>query len=170
MLFDRFKQVRAFVFAIEGVCTDGNLWVSDGGGRWFRLHSKDCYALQSAVLHYPVALVGDACPPGIARLMERMGGADLFLNRADKSAVGDWMSGRGLAVGHVLCMGSDITDLDYMGTAGFGTCPADAVEEVKAASTYVSHCHGGSGAVRDVIEKVMKLQGTWNGNVKMQSV
>lgn len=169
MLFDQFKQVKAFVFAIEGVCTDGNVWVSNEGEQWFRLHSKDCYAMQSAVLHYPVALVGDVCPLGIVQLMERMG-VTVLLNSADKSAVADWMSGKGLAVGHVLCMGSDIADLDCMALAGFGTCPADAVEDVRAASAYVSHCRGGSGAVRDVVEKVMKLQGTWNGNIIMQSV
>lgn len=170
MLFERFEQVRAFIFAVEGVCTDGNVWISDRDGRWFRLHNRDCYALRLAAPYYPIALVGDTHSDGMVQLMAEIGITDSFVNREDQRAVGDWMSARGLAAGQVLCMGSDIADLDNMAAAGFGTCPGDAVEDVKAASVYISHCHGGSGAVRDVIEKVMRLQGRWNGNIKMQSL
>jgi 3-deoxy-D-manno-octulosonate 8-phosphate phosphatase (KDO 8-P phosphatase) len=48
-----------------------------------------------------------------------------------------------------------------MKLAGLAVCPADAAEEVKAISQYISPCNGGRGAVRDVIEKVLKVQGKW---------
>lgn len=62
---------------------------------------------------------------------------------------------------NVLYMGDDIPDLAPMLLAGLPVCPADAVEEIKAASIYVSPYPGGRGCARDVIEKVLKVQGKW---------
>jgi len=61
----------------------------------------------------------------------------------------------------VLYMGDDLPDYDVMKLAGLPTCPNDAVQEIKDISMYVSDKKGGEGCVRDVIEKVMKVQGTW---------
>jgi 3-deoxy-D-manno-octulosonate 8-phosphate phosphatase (KDO 8-P phosphatase) len=61
-------------------------------------------------------------------------------------------------------MGDDIPDLKVMQMVGLPCCPQDAVPEIKAISSYVSHKNGGKGAVRDIIEQVMKVQGKWNNN------
>ncbi len=162
ILFDRFKQVKAFIFAVDGVCADGKVWVSAHGEPWSAFHHRDRYALHSAAQHYPVALVGNGYAPGSAQCLQGLNLADLLLATGDKKAVlGDWMSDRGVEAENVLCMGGDVTDLDALMVAGFGTCPADAADDVKAMAAYISPFNGGSGAVRDVIEKVMKLQGTW---------
>jgi len=58
-------------------------------------------------------------------------------------------------------MGDDIPDLKVMKLVGIPTCPADASNDIKAVSTYISPFNGGKTAVRDVIEKVLKLQGKW---------
>lgn len=58
-------------------------------------------------------------------------------------------------------MGDDIPDIDIMKAIGLPTCPADAAEEVKAVAKYISPALGGRGCVRDVIEKVLKIQGKW---------
>ena len=58
-------------------------------------------------------------------------------------------------------MGDDIPDYKVMKLVGLPTCPADAVEEIKAISTYISPFPGGKCAARDVIEKVLKIQGRW---------
>lgn len=162
-LFNRFKQIRAFIFALDGVCVDGGVWVGEGGIRYRRADSRDCYALRVAVANdYPIAIVGEGAGGDMGILLERIGINDVFFNVDDKSAaLRDWMAGRGLEVEQVLCMGSEVSDLHSMEVAGFATCPVDAVEDVKEVSTYISHYPGGAGAVRDVIEKVMKLQGVW---------
>ncbi len=58
-------------------------------------------------------------------------------------------------------MGDDLPDLKVMQLAGLPVCPADAVEEIRAVSAYISPYPGGKTAVRDVIEKVLKVQGKW---------
>jgi 3-deoxy-D-manno-octulosonate 8-phosphate phosphatase (KDO 8-P phosphatase) len=62
---------------------------------------------------------------------------------------------------NILYMGDDIPDLAVMKLVGLPVCPADAAEEIKAISAYVSPFGGGKGCARDIIEKVMKVQGKW---------
>ncbi|WP_262246117.1 KdsC family phosphatase [Parapedobacter soli] len=170
MLFDRFKQVRAFVFAFEGVCAESRLWVSAQGDRWYAFDSRDRYALQLAASRYPVAVVGGSVyPAGVGQWLDGLGVVDLFFGIDDqRAALSNWMTGNGLDADSVLAMGSDMADLAFMADTGFGASPADAVPDVKAASAYISRCNGGAGAVRDVIEKVMKLQGTWSGGHRLK--
>ncbi|MEO8582670.1 MAG: HAD hydrolase family protein, partial [Flavitalea sp.] len=62
---------------------------------------------------------------------------------------------------HVLYMGDDIPDYMSMQEVGLPCAPADAAEEIKKASLYISLYDGGRGCVREVIEKVLKLNGHW---------
>ena len=63
----------------------------------------------------------------------------------------------------ILYMGDDLPDYPIRSrSAVLSTCPADAVDEIQAVCQYVSPKRGGRGAVRDVIEQVMKAQGKWN--------
>jgi 3-deoxy-D-manno-octulosonate 8-phosphate phosphatase (KDO 8-P phosphatase) len=61
----------------------------------------------------------------------------------------------------ILYMGDDLPDYQIMSIVGVPTCPADAVEEIKSISKYISHKTGGEGCVRDVIEQVLRVQGNW---------
>ena len=63
-----------------------------------------------------------------------------------------------------LYMGDDIPDYHVMKMVGLPCCPQDAVAEIKSISKYISHKNGGKGAVRDVIEQVLKVQDKWNSN------
>ena len=58
-------------------------------------------------------------------------------------------------------MGDDLPDLSLLEKAGLSCCPADAVSEVKSMVKYISPLNGGWGCVRDVIEKVLKLNSHW---------
>ena len=63
---------------------------------------------------------------------------------------------------NVLYMGDDIPDYHVMKLVGLPTCPQDSSPEIKEISKYISHKNGGKGAVRDVIEQVMKVQDKWH--------
>jgi len=68
---------------------------------------------------------------------------------------------RALNAEQVLYIGDDIPDIPVLKAAGVSACPSDAVEEAKAASDYISPYAGGAGCVRDIIEKVLKVQKKW---------
>ena len=73
-----------------------------------------------------------------------------------------WLEKIGISEDQVLYMGDDTPDLNILKRPKLlSTCPADAIPEIQSVVKYVSSCKGGQGAVRDVIEKVMKLQGKW---------
>lgn len=172
MFFDKFKQVKAFVFDVDGVLSDGNILVTEQGDQLRSFNIKDGYAMQLAVKKgYPMAVITGGRSVGVKSRMEGLGIVDVFLAVSDKgAALREWLSCRGLATSDILYMGDDIPDLDNMKAAGLPACPADAVEEIKAVSFYVSVCKGGQGAARDVIEKVMKLQGTWREDLAVASI
>jgi 3-deoxy-D-manno-octulosonate 8-phosphate phosphatase (KDO 8-P phosphatase) len=93
------------------------------------------------------------------------------MNEADKiSVLNKWIQTNELDLEDVLFMGDDVPDLAVMKTVGFPVCPADAIEDIKSLCHYISPKGGGKGAVRDVIEKVMRLQGTWDDSFSIKSI
>ena len=99
-------------------------------------------------------------------------GVDLFFqNIKDKGVcLKEIMVDLGLEKSQVLFMGDDIPDLEAFAIAGIAACPADAVREIKQQSNFISTKSGGSGCVREIIEKVMLVQNTWLLNSKTQSI
>ena len=73
----------------------------------------------------------------------------------------EYMNRKGLYAEQIIFMGDDIPDIQIMKEVGLPACPADASPEVKEISKFVSDRPGGKGAVRDVIERVLKVQGKW---------
>ena len=77
------------------------------------------------------------------------------------------MHQHGLKHEEVLYMGDDLPDYEVLVNVGVATCPADAAEEIKAKSHYISGYKGGKGCVRDIVEQVLKVQGKWFGTDAM---
>ena len=87
---------------------------------------------------------------------------DVYLGCDDKKdALEDFKHIHNIESKNILYMGDDINDLEVMKEVGLGSCPQDAVAEIKSIADYISHKNGGSGCVRDVIEQTLKVQGKW---------
>src|SRR5215217_1317631 len=159
----KLKDITTFVFDVDGVLTDGSVLLTDTGEQARAFNIKDGYALQLAVkCGYNVcAISGSRSKIAIMRL-NSLGITDVYVGaqvKVDKLKL--YMEEKHVIGSKVLYMGDDIPDLDVMKLVGLPTCPADAAEEIKEASLYVSPIAGGRGCVRDVIEKVLKVQGKW---------
>lgn len=171
-LFEQFKKVKSFVFDVDGVLTNGTVLVTDEGEQLRSFFIKDGYALQLAIKRgYPIAVITGGKSAGVKARLNGLGVQDVFLNVSHKSEVlNEWLNERGLLKTDVLFMGDDIPDLTVMQEVGLACCPSDAVEEVKTVSHYTSSFKGGEGAVRDVVEKVLKLQDRWNEDTTIKSI
>ncbi len=159
----KLKDITTFVFDVDGVLTDGSVLLTDTGEQARAFNIKDGYALQLAVkCGYNVcAISGSRSKIAIMRL-NSLGITDVYVGaqvKVDKLKL--YMEEKHVIGSKVLYMGDDIPDLAAMKLVGLPTCPADAAEEIKEASLYVSPIPGGRGCVRDVIEKVLKVQGKW---------
>lgn len=162
-MLHKFKYITTFVFDVDGVLTDGNLLILPGGVMARSMNIKDGYALQLAVKKgYRVLVISGGNSPEVKDRLEKLGVTNVWMQVSDKPAVlKEYMQQHQLAAEAVLYMGDDIPDLQVIQLAGLPCCPADAVQEIKEKSVYISHLSGGTGCARDVIEKVMKLRGDW---------
>jgi 3-deoxy-D-manno-octulosonate 8-phosphate phosphatase (KDO 8-P phosphatase) len=157
------KNITTFIFDYDGVMTDGSVIMTNEGEAWRITNVKDGYALQLAIkMGYHVAVISGAKSHSMSQRMKALNVRDVFLGVEDKvKQFREYIEQNNIRVTEVLYMGDDIPDYEVMMEAGVPTCPADAAEEIRNISKYISHCGGGKGCVRDVIEQVMKVQGKW---------
>ena len=157
------SHITTFIFDFDGVMTDGRVFCDFEGHPLRATSVKDGYALQLATkLGYNVAVIsGAVCPSTIVR-MNSLGVTDVFTGIPNKVLkLNEYMQEKGLNPEEIVFMGDDIPDLQVMKAVGLPACPADAVPEVKEISKFVSEKAGGKGAVRDLIEQTLKIQGKW---------
>lgn len=94
--------------------------------------------------------------------MRMLGLSRIYLDCMDKiAALNEFLADEGIDPANVVYMGDDIPDLECMQAVGIPVCPADAAAEVVEASRYVSEFRGGHGAVRDIVEQVLRARGDW---------
>ena len=158
-----FKKVTTFIFDIDGVLTDSSVLLFENGLQARRMNIKDGLALQMAIKNgfRVMAISGSYSEPVIHRL-KKLGIEEVQMSLTDKrSFVEKYISKNDLTWGEVLYMADDLPDIALMNMVGLPCCPADAVPEVLELSKYISPVTGGFGCVRDVIEKVLRVQDKW---------
>jgi 3-deoxy-D-manno-octulosonate 8-phosphate phosphatase (KDO 8-P phosphatase) len=162
-ILDQFKQITTFVFDVDGVLTDGTLFVFDDGQFVRRMHIKDGFALQLAVKKgYRLAVISGGTSDAVTQRLNRLGITDVFMQETDKKArLTAYVQQHNLNWSEVLFMGDDIPDFEVMQKVGLPCAPADAATEIKQIAKYISLLPGGQGCARDVIEKVLKLNNHW---------
>lgn len=170
-IFSRLSKIRTFVFDMDGVLTDGSMLVM-GNEAWYRtMNVKDGYALQLAVKKgYRILVVSGSNAPEVGARLTKLGITEVYFNVKDKKKfLSDYSEKLSIDPASVLYMGDDMPDADAMQWCGVAACPADAVEEILTISQYISPLSGGKGCVRDVIEKVMRLNEDWTHQSKITS-
>ncbi len=160
---EKLKHIKAFVFDVDGVFTDGSIYLMPDGSFARKMHTKDGLALKKAVDEgFPVAVITGGNNTNVIKRFEYLGVKDVYLNAHNKAEFFcDFLQHNRLQRDDVAYMGDDIPDIEPMQMSGFAACPADAVREVKAIANYISPYKGGQGCVRDLIEKVLKIQNKW---------
>ncbi len=166
-----FKQITCFAFDVDGVLTDGTVLLLDDGQQARRMSIRDGYALQLAVKKgYKVLVISGAYSEAVKTRLQKLGVVDVFMKVENKEAqLTSYLGANGITPQQVLFMGDDIPDYGVMKTVGLPCCPADAAPEIKHISQYISAQKGGRGCVRDVIEKVMKLNNHWDMDTSVAS-
>ncbi|GAL80201.1 KdsC family phosphatase [Algibacter lectus] len=159
------EHITTFVFDVDGVLTDGTVSVLTNGEMLRTMNVKDGYAIRSAVdKGYNLCIISGGKNDGVRIRLEGLGIKDIYLGAKNKiEQLDDYLTTNDIKSENVLYMGDDIPDFPVMKGIGLPCCPQDAVPEIKSISKYISHKKGGKGAVRDVIEQVLKVQGKWSG-------
>lgn len=164
-LKSKLSKITTFVFDVDGVFTDATLLVGeDDVQRVFNV--RDGYAVQIAVKSgYRMAVISGGKQKSIATRLRGLGIQDVYLAVGTDQKLPvfqEYISERELQEEEILFIGDDIPDYLLMkNTKVLACCPADATEEVKGICDFITPNIGGKGAVRDVIELVMKAQDKW---------
>ncbi len=157
------KKIKAFVFDVDGVLSDSIITLDVSGEPMRSVNIKDGYAIQLAVKKgYPVAIITGGKTKAVRMRFEGLGVQHIYMGACVKTiSLDDFIEKTNVNLDEILYMGDDIPDYEVMKMVGLPVCPADAANEIKQISTYISPITGGKGCGRDVIEQVMKMQGTW---------
>jgi 3-deoxy-D-manno-octulosonate 8-phosphate phosphatase (KDO 8-P phosphatase) len=162
-VLERFKEITTFVFDVDGVLTDGTVLLLENGLQARTMNIKDGLALQMALKNgYRVVIISGGTSEPVIRRLLYLGVEEIHLGLKDKlKRLEGIMEQYHLSWHQVLYMGDDLPDIPVLREAGLPCCPQDAVAEVKEIAQYISPFTGGKGCVRDVIEKVLKLNNHW---------
>ena len=160
---DKIKKIKMLIFDIDGVMTDGRIIFSSDGTEIKFFDVRDGFGIRLAQrAGLKVALVsGRSCEANIQRAQE-LGIEDIYQDAHDKIVVyEELIKKHELQDEDVSYVGDDLIDLPVMRRVGLALAVAGAEADVTAQADYVTRAFPGRGAVREVVELVMKTQGTW---------
>jgi len=164
---DRWKKIRMLVLDVDGILTDGTI-LYDGEGRETRtFHVHD----GSGIVHLKQgglipAVISGRDSAAVRRRLKDMGVEHFSLGRHRKLPEYERIKEEvGLEDGQIAYMGDDLLDLCILTRAGLALTVPGARPEVKEVCHYVTSAPGGRGAVREVVELLLKAQGKWEGIV-----
>ena len=165
---ERAARVKLLLMDCDGVLTDGRIWVMENGGDQKTFHTRDGLGIE--LLHragLKSGIISGRISGAVERRARGLGMSFVCQGCEDKQkAYADTLVEAGLTNAEVAFIGDDLNDLPLMLQSGLGVAVADAALETRQHAHYMTTARGGRGAVREVIELILKSQGRWNELVK----
>lgn len=157
------QGLKAALFDVDGVLTDGQLWIGEDGEAFKAFHALDGHGLkllQQGGIE-PVIITGRDSA-AVRRRVADLGLREAHFGAGDKLAVAQAVLQRlGLQWSEVAAMGDDWPDLPLMTRAAFACAPAQAHAEVRAVAHHVTQAHGGRGAARECCDLLLMAKGRY---------
>jgi 3-deoxy-D-manno-octulosonate 8-phosphate phosphatase (KDO 8-P phosphatase) len=171
-LADRCGPIELLLVDVDGVLTDGVIAIDDRGVETKHFHVRDGTALALwRKLGRPAAILSGRKAEAVVHRAKELGIAPVIQGVSDK---GEPFRGLirdlGIEAKQVCYVGDDLADLPVLLAAGLAACPSDAAPEVREAAHLVLGSAGGRGAVREVVEVILKHQGLWDDLVARQRI
>jgi 3-deoxy-D-manno-octulosonate 8-phosphate phosphatase (KDO 8-P phosphatase) len=151
------------VLDVDGVLTDGGIVYADDGTELKRFHVRDGSGLKiwQHLGKRAAIITGRTSKVVTVRALE-LGIEPVYQGAPEKmAAYRDLLAAGGLRPEQVCFVGDDVPDLPVLLSCGLAVAVADACPEARAAAHYVTRAGGGRGAVREVVELILRCQGTW---------
>jgi 3-deoxy-D-manno-octulosonate 8-phosphate phosphatase (KDO 8-P phosphatase) len=164
-LRERLRAVRMLVMDVDGVLTDGRLWLMEGGREMKQFHVHDGTAIK--YLHRAgllTALITGRRSSAVSDRADELGIPIVYQDiKVKVEALDEILSREKLEAREVCYIGDDLPDIPTMRRVGLAVAVSNARPEVRAIAHYVTEAPGGNGAVREVVELVLKAQDRWDG-------
>lgn len=161
------RRIRLLLLDVDGVLTDGTIVLHQDGTESKSFHIRDGAAIVWAQrAGFKIGLLSARISEATEQRAMQLGVPLVVQGAADKlTAYEQILRDNSLSDADVSYMGDDLQDLPVLRRVGFSAAPADAAADVRAAVHWVSAQPGGRGAVRELIEHVLRAQGAWQDAV-----
>ena len=164
----RAARIKLFLMDCDGVLTDGHIWVLENGEDQKAFHTRDGLGLE--IFHragLKSGVISGRVSGALTRRGEKLGMSYVRQGCEEKEqAFAEIVADAGLTNAEVAFAGDDLNDIPLMRQAGLAFAVADATAEARAAAHYVTQARGGHGAVREMVELILKAQGRWDDLVR----
>lgn len=158
------KQIKLIILDVDGTLTDGKIYYDSQGNEVKAFNAKDGMAIAQATSRgIEFGIITGRNSSIVERRAYELGIKYLYQGIHNKVEVAEALILKmGITYEEVMYIGDDINDLAIMSKVGWKACPQDAAEEVVECCDIISKYTGGNGAVREIVENVLKSQGKWN--------
>ena len=160
----RASRIKLLLMDCDGVLTDGRLWLTEDGDEQKSFNTHDGLGL--SLLHragLKSGIITGRSSKTVTRRAAELGVEFVRQGELDKIAAFEQiLQQAGLTESEVAFVGDDLPDIPIMKRAELAIAVADAVAETRAVAHYVTQARGGHGAVREVVELILKSQGRWH--------
>lgn len=148
----------------DGVLTDARIWVLENGEDQKAFHTRDGLGLE--IFHragLKSGVISGRVSSALTRRAEKLGMSYVRQGCEEKEqAFAEILADAGVTNAEVAFAGDDLNDVPLMLQSGLAFAVADAAAEARAHAHYITQAHGGHGAVREMIELILKSQGRWD--------
>jgi 3-deoxy-D-manno-octulosonate 8-phosphate phosphatase (KDO 8-P phosphatase) len=160
----RLKRIKLLLMDCDGVMTDGRIWLTPDGDEQKAFHSRDGQGI--SIWHragLKSGIISGRTSSGVKRRAHELKMDYVHAYAKDKTVALEEILAEAKASPDECCyIGDDLGDIAVMRKVGFAVAVADAASDTKAAAHYVTSLAGGRGAVREIIELILKAQNRWD--------
>jgi 3-deoxy-D-manno-octulosonate 8-phosphate phosphatase (KDO 8-P phosphatase) len=160
----RASRIKLLLMDCDGVLTDGRLWLTEDGGEQKTFNTHDGLGL--ALFHragLKSGIISGRSSNSVERRAHELGVEFVRQGDANKSKAFEEIIRRaGVGENEVAFIGDDLPDIPLMKRSELAVAVADATEETRLVAHYLTRAEGGHGAVREVVEIILRAQGRWN--------
>lgn len=157
------SKVKAIIFTLDGVLTDGQLYFSESGQEIQSFHARDGLAIKEALKNnIQIGAISERSSQSAQKYLESLGVEHIKFGVQDKlKAYDEIVSAMDVSDEQCLYIGDEITDIPVLKKAGVSSTPINGIEFLRNRVYYVSGYDGGKGCIRELVEMVLTLQGHW---------
>lgn len=163
-IYIKAKQIKLIIFDVDGVLTDGGIYISDDGSEFKRFNSLDGHGIKMLTeFNIEPAIISARSSKSVEHRMLKLGVKHIYQDQNNKLvAYNKLLKNLSLKPEQIAYMGDDVIDLPVMSKIGLPVAVSNAHELVKERACIVTSNAGGNGAVREVCDLLLKSQNLYD--------
>ena len=160
-ILEKAARIRLLIFDVDGVLTDGSLFIGDDGQEYKAFNSRDGHGIKMLIKHgVTVAIITGRTSRVVEHRMANLGVEHVYQGQLDKLPAYEKLASElGISAAETAYVGDDVVDLPVMRVVGLAIAVQDAHPLVRTHSHWQTASCGGRGAARDVCEMLLEAQG-----------